>query len=318
MTSAQPEPAPIGDACPLCGLTVDLKVVAGQESPLIDVTCARCGRFRMDPDDAVRLIEERGGGRSALFPVAELHLVSGYLREMTLAGAGGLLLGHESALAMLASAPRSIPERADRLLLNLSAMSPFAGKRLDLALEVDHTLSYSQHGGETAFLLDHLVSEGLLEREPGTLSLVTVSVRGWGRLEKLRTPGHTFKQGFVAMNFEPGMLSIYDVAIAPAIRDAGYEPFVIAEHEHAGQIDDRILHELNRSRFVVAEFTGHRPNVYFEAGYALGRGLPVIWTCRTEDMDEAHFDTRQYNHLLWTSPEELREKLHRRISVVVG
>ena len=76
--------------------------------------------------------------------------------------------------------------------------------------------------------------------------------------------------------------------------------------------------ELNRSRFVVAEFTQHRPSVYFEAGYAVGRGLPVIWTCREEDYEHAHFDTRQYKHIVWRTGDELRERLYTRIKVVVG
>jgi nucleoside 2-deoxyribosyltransferase len=197
-------------------------------------------------------------------------------------------------------------------------MSSFAGHLVELAFETDHVLSFSRNGSETAFMIEHLIAEGLVDREPGVYSVVAVSVRGWGRVEALRGPGETHRQGFVAMSFEPQLVDIYETAIAPAIRDAGYEPFIILDHEHAEQIDDKILLELNRSRFVVAEFTGHRPNVYFEAGYALGRGLPVIWTCREEDIDDAHFDTRQYNHLLWSTPADLRERLYRRIQVVVG
>ena len=41
-------------------------------------------------------------------------------------------------------------------------------------------------------------------------------------------------------------------------------------------------------RFVVADVTNHRNGVYFEAGYAMGMGLPVIWMCHKDDMKEAH------------------------------
>ncbi len=308
-----------GDACPLCGLPSVLSAVAGEDAPLVRVECRRCGSFRIDPDDAVRLFEERVGQTSdPRYPLENLHRVSGYLREMSLLGHGDVLLGPESARAMVSAAPRSVPDRADRLLVNLAAMSDFAGQRVQLDFETDHVLSYSRNGGETAFLIDHLVTAGHLDREPGVHSVVAVSVSGWGRIEQLRAPGELHRQGFVAMSFDDDMMTLYDAAIAPAIREAGYDPFVIAEHEHTGQIDDKILFELTRSRFVVAEFTGHRPNVYFEAGYALGLGLPVIWTCREEDIDSAHFDTRQYNHVLWSTPDDLRERLHRRIRVVVG
>jgi hypothetical protein len=308
------------DTCPLCATAATFATAPGATTPLVEVSCRRCGLYRIDPDDAVRLMEERTAieHEGPAFPVADLHRVSGYIRGMTIAGHGGLQLTPESARAMVSASPRSVPERADRLLLNLAGMSDFAGHRLELDYEADGVLSFSAMGGETAFLMDHLIADGLVDREPGVHSVVAVSVRGWSRVEALRAPGQSYKQAFVAMNFEPQLVQLYETAIAPAIRDAGYEPFVILEHEHAGQIDDKILMELNRSRFVVAEFTGHRHNVYFEAGYALGRGLPVIWACREQDIEEAHFDTRQYNHVLWSAGADLRERLFRRIRVVVG
>lgn len=307
------------ELCPLCGAGASFTTASGDASPLLGVECPRCGSYRISGQHAVELVEARNAGRAdGAFPADRLHAVSGYIREMTILGHGGVLLRPESVGAMIAAAPRAVPDRADRLLLNLAALSRYAGDRIELAYEHDYVLSYSRHGGETAFLMDHLIASGLVDREPGVYSVVAVSVQGWGRVETLRSPGRAFSQAFVAMSFETQLLAVYDTAIAPAIRAAGYDPFVITEHEHTGQIDDQILFELNRSRFVIAEFTGHRPNVYFEAGYALGRGLPVIWTCRSDDMHEAHFDTRQYNHLLWDHADDLRDRLHRRIEVVVG
>ncbi len=37
-------------------------------------------------------------------------------------------------------------------------------------------------------------------------------------------------------------------------------------------------------RFMIADFTGHRGGVYFEAGFAHGLGIPVIWTCREDQL----------------------------------
>ncbi len=50
----------------------------------------------------------------------------------------------------------------------------------------------------------------------------------------------------------------------------------------------------------------------------MGLGLPVIWTCKSPDIASAHFDTRQYNHIVWTEPGELREKLALRIRATIG
>ena len=57
--------------------------------------------------------------------------------------------------------------------------------------------------------------------------------------------------------------------------------------------------------------------MYFEAGFAMGLGRPVIWTCRKDDIDNAHFDTRQYNHIVWENEKELYEKLKNRIEATI-
>ena len=57
--------------------------------------------------------------------------------------------------------------------------------------------------------------------------------------------------------------------------------------------------------------------IHFEAGLAMGLGRPVIWTCRKDDFENTHFDTRQYNHIVWETPEDLREKLADRIRATI-
>jgi hypothetical protein len=46
--------------------------------------------------------------------------------------------------------------------------------------------------------------------------------------------------------------------------------------------------------------------------------IPVIWTCKESSGRDLHFDTRQYNHIMWKEPGELHEKLLARIGAVLG
>jgi len=59
----------------------------------------------------------------------------------------------------------------------------------------------------------------------------------------------------------------------------------------------------------VGDFTVDRGGIYFEAGYALGLGLPVIWLVREDELAKVHFDNRQYNFVAWRDGalEELRD-----------
>ena len=96
----------------------------------------------------------------------------------------------------------------------------------------------------------------------------------------------------------------------------------IDQKEHINRIDDEIIAEIRRSRFLVADFShgdgGARGGVYYEAGFAHGLDLPVIFTCREDSVETLHFDTEHYNHIVWANPEELREKLKNRILAVIG
>jgi nucleoside 2-deoxyribosyltransferase len=91
------------------------------------------------------------------------------------------------------------------------------------------------------------------------------------------------------------------------------------EIEHNDKICDRILAEIRLAQVVVADFTGQRSGVFFEAGYALGLGRHVIWMCREAEFERLreHFDTRQYAHISWTDAEDLHHKLSDRIRATV-
>ena len=39
---------------------------------------------------------------------------------------------------------------------------------------------------------------------------------------------------------------------------------------------------------------------------------------RKDTLEKVHFDTRQYPHIVWETPEELRDGLTKRISAVLG
>jgi hypothetical protein len=286
--------------------------------------CSRCGEYRIAEADRALLL----GGWIPVsdvpsFPRDRMHLVSGYLRELTIAGHGGVKVTAESASAMADAAPRSVSDRTNRLLLNLATASRFASDRVQIFGPGDYSMAYALNGGELMFLLRYLIEDGLLEgppvrSDPPIFDWAAVSLRGWARVEQLRSSATSFTQAFIAMSFDPAFEWIYAQGIEPAVRDAGYQPLILNRQEHAGRVDERIMLELNRSRFVIAEFAQHRQSVYFEAGYAVGRALPVIWTCRAEDYEQAHFDTRQYNHIVWRTGDELRERLYTRIKVVIG
>jgi hypothetical protein len=148
------------------------------------------------------------------------------------------------------------------------------------------------------------------------------TARGWEELDKLRRPRSDSSQAFVAMWFSDETTTAYLDGIVPALIDTGYRALRIDKKEHNNRIDDEIIAEIRRSRFIVADFTCEpekpRGGVYFEAGFALGLNIPVIWTCKDTSLKDIHFDTRQYAHIVWKDPLDLYIQLKNRIGATIG
>ena len=137
-------------------------------------------------------------------------------------------------------------------------------------------------------------------------------------MEELRATGAKSDQAFVAMWFDPSTEDAWEHGFKTALTETGYDPVRVDLIHHNQKICDRIISEIRRSGLVVADFTGNRGGVYYEAGYAQGLGIPVIWTCRKGHMENVHFDTRQYNHVVWETPEDLRSQLVDRVKATIS
>jgi hypothetical protein len=111
------------------------------------------------------------------------------------------------------------------------------------------------------------------------------------------------------MWFDDSLDSIYAMGFVKAIEECGFRCYRVKEDPTNKGIADRILAELRRSRFVVADFTGNRPSVYYEAGFAHGLGGEVIGCCHVDHISGLAFDTRHLGHIVWRDSYDLRDKL---------
>ncbi|NDB69757.1 MAG: hypothetical protein EB015_17485, partial [Methylocystaceae bacterium] len=137
------------------------------------------------------------------------------------------------------------------------------------------------------------------------------------------------KEAFVAMWFNEQMNNIFDNAIKPAIEVCGYSAIRIDKSETINQIDDEIIAGIRRCKFLIADFTSEqirsgknlihaaRGGVYYEAGFAHGLGKPVIFMVTNSQIKDIHFDTRQYNHIIYNNAEEAKARLINRISATI-
>ena len=232
-----------------------------------------------------------------------------------------------------AKRPLPVHERAERLLRFIADQIETVGAVFDIRREHPAAYAWSEsiRSDEISYFLEYLMKKNWLFsgdnvaiRGFGGRNLPVVfevSVEGYSNIAEQAYNADS-SQAFVAMWFDDSMNEVFEKGIEPAVIDSGYTPLRIDRKEHINKIDDEIIAELRRSRFLVADFThgedGARGGVYYEAGFAHGLDLPVIFTCQKDSLDTLHFDTEHYSHIVWFDPLDLRENLKNRILAVIG
>ena len=189
--------------------------------------------------------------------------------------------------------------------------------------EFFYPISYSSKEQEIQYLFNYLEQTSYIEKSYNDSSFLKyrVTVKGFEKIKNVSNIDS--KTAFIAMWIHKDMNNIYET-IAQAITQTGYKPIRIDKKEHINKIDDEILSEINQSRFIVCDLTSEkekpRGSVYFEAGYTLGKNIPIIWTCKKELEKELPFDIRQYNCLTWEEDNlnSFEKKLKHRIESIIG
>jgi nucleoside 2-deoxyribosyltransferase len=111
---------------------------------------------------------------------------------------------------------------------------------------------------------------------------------------------------FVISPFAPEMDAVY-LAISGAAGAVGLHAERVKDIKGDYRITDQILAMIGQARFIVADLTYERPNVYFELGYARGLGKKVITILRAGTIP--HFDVRDWTYLEYIDSRPLEADL---------
>jgi hypothetical protein len=294
-----PNPAP----CPLCRSSATFDPITADRFAW---KCPRCGNYSIV-----------GSAESVLgaTPIQSPGAVSGWIRRQNSTGVIPNIRSDDVARLRALTKP-PFRERVERYLLAAADKAGRLDARVKVGQEEFIGVSYSDHVNELVVIIDYLRQEGLLTNDLTDTERVTA--RGYIAADELRSKRAASTQAFVAMWLNEDMQQVYTDGLEPGIRNAGFRAMLIPKKEHANKIDDEIIAEIRRSAFLVADFTGHRQNVYFETGFAIGLARQVVWTCRKDEIKDLHFDIRQYNCIDWKIEAELAERLQRRIEAMFG
>lgn len=288
--------------CPICR-TPEAQEQPGRAGGGTAFNCIRCGQYVIS-GTAFEVMKS--------VPNEERWKVSAWVRERR----SGLINSQDIESARITTVP-GLLQRATKMLRELDRQNPH-GREFTTADVVQRLVAvgWNRDPGETRYML-----HDVLEHELGYVKKVIAEfmrLTAKGQLALEGVANQETQVGFCAMWFGDEVRPLWTSVIEPAIRLAGYEPLRIDAKPHNGKIDDEIMASIRGARFVVADFTGNRGGVYYEAGFAHGLGLPVIFMCR--EGDDLHFDIRQYNCIFWKSDQldEAKTRLTNRIKATLG
>jgi nucleoside 2-deoxyribosyltransferase len=298
--------------CPICKLEEKVQAILSSSGDKVTIDCPRCGPFTLT-DKAIAMLQDK-----------EPNVwLSAWIREKKEYGKAPPMIDSYSLRDIPSYLPSYSPSQKQLILLRrIERKTEYPGYGVDLISEFDFTLAWAQREEELIYIVNALTQRGLLDRrdkENGDLIItVTISPDGWDYLD-LQTVNPSFSdQVFIAMSFSRELSEIYRNGIKPAVERAGYKPYRVDIEPHADRIDAKIITEIKNSLFMIADVTEQKQGVYFEAGFALGIRRPVIWCVREDELAKVHFDTRQYNHVVWKDENDLKDNLYYFISAIIG
>lgn len=273
--------------------------------------------------ERMKVIEDAGARnilRSGIYWSSRLRIEEDYLRRLCQARAQSYLTVLKEARILLedehvAEIMSEVSTLADRLVVDMGDQ---------LGQEISREQSSVTEGWARGNLLR------VAESAKATIRRNLIIERGF---QELRRKAHqetkTTDEAFVVMSFSPGLNSLYEIAILPAIIESGLNPYRVDKEEFEGTITQAILEKIESCKLVIADVTHERPNCYYELGYAVALGKPYIITARAdhdprrpgrskEDL-KVHFDLDSHKITYWNTGAmaELKQELINRIRKIL-
>jgi nucleoside 2-deoxyribosyltransferase len=302
-------------SCLICRLELQKMIHVDMSGDLTQIECERCGKYTITRPARLEIAARQPG-----------HKLIAWIREMHERGADPAKITSNVLENIEGNIPDYTPTQKQLILLqNIERSTPFPGRAVSISPKVDYPLAWATNEEELVYYLRCLHERGLLRLSAPNdrfinelLNSVEITAAGWDFLEKNSYKPAISSQAFVAMSFSDELKTVWENGFKKAVERAGYVAYRIDSEPHADRIDVKIMAEIKNSRVLIADVTEQKRGVYFEAGYALGLGVPVLWSCRKDDLKNAHFDTNHYNHILWENEGEIEEKLYDFICAIIG
>lgn len=230
--------------------------------------------------------------------------------------------------------PKTFSDRVDAILLQVNQLTEHMGKKIVLNPAEKYSLLFVdrneiQNGSvqqrderelniEATYMINYLsevqyIKDGYALDGSGIV-YITLLPKGYSRVDELQKYLAKGKNALVAMKFGDDTKPLRE-AIRKGVSIAGYNAIFIDEVQHNDFITPELLKYIRDSKFVIADLTHQNNGAYFEEGYAMGLGKPVIQLCK--EGTKLHFDIAQKNTIMWQDEKDIPQRLADRIKATI-
>lgn len=296
---------------------MDREEVLTDKSTSTQIKCKTCGKYKIIPINTRLHADPRYEEyRENAF------LISGFIRYENMIDKIPTIDVNPEELEQLLNhlyKYKDLENRITSFITLIKDYTEYYGHEFELSSRDDYPLSYAKNEDEFYNIIN--------ECSP-YIEIPLTSFEGDGHFScklKLTREGFQYlkeknplsKQVFIAMQLNkkavPYPVNIYHMIETKVREETGFNLFWMMKSEdmYEEPINDKIIAEIRRSRLVIADVTHLNPNVMYEAGYAKGFGLDVLYTCEKSKFAEYRasrsipFDTGQYNHHEWEEGKEI-------------
>lgn len=222
-------------------------------------------------------------------------------------------------------------EQINNMVLFLGERSKFLGKNLDF----DSVLTYQLNAwagiiNEENFLaliqaleeFDYISQKSIHSEN---LISVKLSLKGWEYFKSLQERNPESKQIFMAMKFEDNAKHFVNTHLKPLTQKLGFDLKLLDEIiSEESLIDDKLRVEIKKSRLLICDLTHGNQGAYWEAGYAEGLGISVLYICSKTAFNskttKPHFDVNHQEIFTWADDEssiaDFKEQLKAKIALL--
>lgn len=205
-------------------------------------------------------------------------------------------------------------EQIDNMILFLGTHSQFPGDIISLNPRQINGPSCQLKAWSGAINNENLcaITDALKDRQlisasiagSGEVVWAKLLLDGWIHFQSLQERNPESKQIFMAMQFNEEARNFVNTHLKPLTKEMGLELKLLDEIiNEKSLIDDKLRVEIKKSRILICDLTHENRGAYWEAGYAEGLGIPVLYICRQDIMDcpetKPHFDVNHQEIFTW-------------------